>query len=132
MGEISDEARVALNHCYDSSVRLIKLTNDVLALSKIEAGKMEYYMTDVEVVPLLKTVYNDVFLEAKAKQIDFQIEVDKNLIKAEINTDEDKIKQVFINLVNNAIKFTPEQGKVILKATKIKNKILFEVIDNGV
>ncbi|MDR0772437.1 MAG: HAMP domain-containing histidine kinase [Candidatus Peribacteria bacterium] len=132
MGEISNDARVALNHCYDSSVRLIKLTNDVLALSKIEAGKMEYYMTDVEVVPLLKAVYNDVFLEAKAKQIDFQIEIDKNLIKAEINTDEDKIKQVFINLVNNAIKFTPEQGKVILKATKIKNKILFEVIDNGV
>ena len=43
MWEISYEARKALNHCYDSSLRLIKLTNDILMLSKIESWKMEYY-----------------------------------------------------------------------------------------
>jgi hypothetical protein len=40
---------------------------------------MEYYMKNIEIVPLLKSVYNDVFLEAKAKQIDFEIEIDKDL-----------------------------------------------------
>jgi signal transduction histidine kinase len=70
-----------------------------LALSKIEAGKMEYYMKDIEIVPLLKSVYNDVFLEAKAKQVKFEIEIDKKLKEEKINIDEDKIKQVFINLI---------------------------------
>ncbi|MDR1945389.1 MAG: hypothetical protein LBQ59_04985 [Candidatus Peribacteria bacterium] len=67
---------------------------------------MEYYMKDIEIVPLLKSVYNDIFLEAKAKQVEFEIEIDKNLKNEKIHTDEDKIKQVFINLINNAIKFT--------------------------
>lgn len=132
MGEISDDARKALNHCYDSSVRLIKLTNDVLALSKIEAGKMEYYMKEVEIVPLLKSVYNDTFLEAETKKIEFEIEIDKDLKEKKINIDEDKIKQVFINLIGNAIKFTKIWGKVILKASKEWNKVKFEIIDNWI
>jgi signal transduction histidine kinase len=106
MGEISDDARKALNHCYDSSVRLIKLINDVLALSKVEAGKMEYYMKEIEIVPLLKSVYNDIFLEAKEKKVEFEVEIDKDLKEEKISIDEDKIKQVFINLIGNAIKFT--------------------------
>lgn len=132
MWEISNDARKALNHCYDSSVRLITLVNDVLSLSKIESGKMEYYMKDIEIVSLLKSIYNDVYLESKAKQVDFEIEIDKNLIDLKINTDADKLKQVFINLINNAIKFTDINWKVILKATKKKEKVLFEVIDNWI
>jgi signal transduction histidine kinase len=67
---------------------------------------MDYFFRDVSIVELLKSVYNDIFLEAKDKQVNFEIEIDKDLKEASINTDEDKIKQVFINLVNNAIKFT--------------------------
>jgi signal transduction histidine kinase len=81
---------------------------------------------------LLKSVYNDVFLEAKAKQIDFEIEIDKDLKWQSFYIDEDKIKQVFINLISNAIKFTNPWWKVVLKATKLKNKVLFEIIDNGI
>lgn len=132
MWEISDETRKALNHCYDSSVRLINLVNDVLALSKIEAWKMEYYKRDIEITELLKLVYNDVFLEAESKKVDFEIEIDKNLKERKINIDHDKLRQVFINLINNAIKFTDIWWKVIIKATKVKNKIKFEIIDNGI
>ncbi|MDR1987788.1 MAG: cell wall metabolism sensor histidine kinase WalK [Candidatus Peribacteria bacterium] len=66
-------------------------------------------MKELEIVPLLKSVYNDTFLETKAKKIDFEIEIDKNLKDKKILIDEDKIKQVFINLVNNAIKFTQQR-----------------------
>lgn len=133
MWEISDEARKALNHCYDSSVRMINIVNDVLALSKVESWKMEYYNKEIDIVSLAKSVYNDMYLESKSKKVDFEIEIDKQLIDKKIFVDEDKIKQVFINLINNAIKFTDVWWKVILKATKQKdNKVLFEVIDNWI
>jgi signal transduction histidine kinase len=67
MWEISDDARKALNHCYDSSVRLIKLVNDVLALSKIESWRMEYYKKNVDITEILKSIYNDMFLEMETK-----------------------------------------------------------------
>jgi len=77
-----------------------------LALSKIESGKMEYYKREIEITVLLKLVYNDVFLEAEHKQVNFEIEIDKNLKDKKIYIDSDKLRQVFINLINNAIKFT--------------------------
>lgn len=132
MWDVSPEARKALNHCYDSSVRLINLVNDVLALSKIESWKMEYYMQEVMITELLKLVYNDVFLEIENKWVNFEIEIDKNLKWKEINIDPDKIRQVFINLINNAVKFTDIWWKIIIKASKVKNKVKFEVIDNGI
>lgn len=132
MWDISDEARKWLNHCYDSSVRLIKLVNDVLALSKIDSWKMEYYMKDISIVSLLKSVYNDVFLEVENKWIELNIEIDKNLKEEYINIDEDKIKQVFINLVSNASKFTDVWWKIVIKATKKLNEVKFEIIDNGI
>ncbi len=132
MWEISDEARKALNHCYDSSVRLINLVNDVLALSKIESWRMEYYKKNIYITELLKSIYNDMFLEMETKWIEFEINIDKNLKERKINIDEDRIKQVFINLLNNAIKFTEKWWKIILKASKNNKKVLFEIIDNWI
>lgn len=132
MWDISNESRKALNHCYDSSVRLINIVNDVLALSKIESWKMEYYMKDIQITELLKSVYNDMFLETENKWVDFEIEIDKELKESFINTDNDKIKQVFINLINNAVKFTDIWGKITVKASKRWDKVLFEIIDNWI
>lgn len=132
MWDITDDARKALNHCYDSSVRLINLVNDVLALSKIESWKMEYYMKNIEITELLKSVYNDVFLEIESKWVAFEVEIDKNLKESKIKIDKDRIKQVFINLLNNAVKFTDVWWKIILKASKVNNKVKFEIIDNWI
>lgn len=132
MWDISNESRKALNHCYDSSVRLINIVNDVLALSKIESWKMEYYMKDIKITELLKSVYNDMFLETENKWVDFEIEIDKLLKERDIKIDNDKIKQVFINLINNAVKFTDVWWKIIVKASKVWDKVLFEIIDNWI
>jgi len=132
MWDISNESRKALNHCYDSSVRLINIVNDVLALSKIESWKMEYYMKEIKITELLKSVYNDMFLETENKWVDFEIEIDKLLKERDIKIDNDKIKQVFINLINNAVKFTDVWWKIIVKASKVWDKVLFEIIDNWI
>ena len=132
MWEISYEARQALNHCYDSSLRLIKLTNDILMLSKIESWKMEYYPSKFKILDFIKSVQNDVFVEAEEQKVELEIEIEKSLKNKSIYYDKDRLKQVFINLISNAIKFTPENKKVIVKASQREKNILFEIIDNWI
>ena len=130
MWEISDEARKSLNHCYDSSVRLIKLVNDILVLSKIENWKMEYFYSEIEITKFLKSVYNDFFIEAEEKWVEIEIQIEHSLKNKKILYDSDRLKQVFINLVSNALKFTENWGKIIIKVSPVEEKILFEIIDN--
>ena len=130
MWEISYEARKALNHCYDSSLRLIKLTNDILVLSKIENWKMEYFYSEIEITKFLKSVYNDFFIEAEEKWVEIEIQIEHSLKNKKIFYDSDRLKQVFINLVSNALKFTENWGKIIIKVSPVEEKILFEIIDN--
>ncbi len=130
MWEISDEARKSLNHCYDSSVRLIKLVNDILVLSKIENWKMEYFYSEIEITKFLKSVYNDFFIEAEEKWVEIEIQIEHSLKNKKIFYDSDRLKQVFINLVSNALKFTENWGKIIIKVSSVEEKILFEIIDN--
>ena len=132
MWEINSEVKKSLNHSYDSSVRLIKLVNDILSIWKIESGKMEYYMSDINIIDLITSVYKDIHLEIKNKWIEFKIDFDKNLTDVTINTDKDKLKQVFLNLLTNALKFTEKWWQIILKASKINNKVRFEIIDTWV
>ena len=132
MWEISYEARKALNHCYDSSLRLIKLTNDILMLSKIESWNMEYYPSKFKILDFIKSVQNDVFVEAEEQKVELEIEIEKSLKNKSIYYDKDRLKQVFINLISNAIKFTPENKKVIVKASQREKNILFEIIDNWI
>lgn len=132
MWEISPDARKALNHCYDSSVRLIRLVNDVLALSRIENWKMEYFPSEIEITNFLKSVYNDIFIEAEEKKVSVEIEIENILKGKKIFYDKDRLKQVFINLISNALKFTDIWWKVLIKVSKKNEKILFEIIDNGI
>lgn len=132
MWEISDDARKALNHCYDSSIRLTKLTNDILTLSKIESGKMEYFPENINIVKFLENIYREFFIEIEDRWLILEIEVDKNLKKSNIFIDKDRLKQVFINLIWNAIKFTDSWWKIIIKASKKQKNVLFEIIDTWI
>lgn len=132
MWEINSEVRKSLNHTYDSSIRLIKLVNDVLSIWKIESWKMEYYMKNVKIIDIVNSVHRDIDLEIRNKKIDFKIKIDKELSDLYINTDEDKLKQVFLNLLTNSLKFTPEKWKIIFKISKINNYVRFEIIDTWI
>lgn len=132
MWEINPEIKKAINHTYDSSVRLIKLVNDVLSLWKIESWKMEYNIKEIKIINLINSVYKDIHLEIDAKWIKFVIDIEKSLENVEIKTDKDKIKQIFLNLLSNALKFTKKWWTITLKVSKVNNKIRFEVIDTWV
>jgi len=132
MWDINGDVRKAIYHSYNSSVRLIKLVNDVLSIWKIDAWKMEYNMEESEIMPLIKSVYKDVYLEVSQKWISLKVDFDEKLDEYKINTDKDKLKQVLLNLLTNAIKFTKSWWKVIIKASKQKNKVRFEIIDTWI
>ena len=132
MWEINDDVKKSLNHTYDSSVRLINLVNDVLSIWRIESGKIEYNMINVKITEIIESIQRDIDIEMKNKKINFSVKIDKKLDNLYIFTDPDKLKQVFLNLLTNSLKFTQIDWKIILKASKIKNKVKFEIIDNWI
>ena len=123
---------------------LLTLINDILELSKIEAKKLDIYTTDFHLENFLLGVRNICSIKAEQKEIDFQYEVINQLPTA-INSDEKRLKQVLINLLGNAIKFT-ERGKVTFSVGVIEDEkypigkknnintwnIRFQVEDSGV
>ena len=114
-----------------SGKRLMSLINDILDLSKIEAGKMELHEENMLLEDLIKEVEHSISPLFKDKKIDFRVIRNTNT-SIILNTDRGKVTQVLINLLGNAIKFT-ESGYVELKISSDENKILiFIVTDSGI
>ncbi len=102
-----------------SSNSLLLLINDLLDLSKIEAGKLEIIFEPINTNVLFKEVENMFMIKAKEKNLGFNMEIDKDMPQY-IHLDETRIRQILINLIGNAIKFT-EKGyvNVVIKTDKI-------------
>jgi signal transduction histidine kinase/CheY-like chemotaxis protein len=96
-----------------SGEHLLSLINDVLDLAKIESGKMALYPTDFDLYALLDTIEEMLALRAESKGIQLIVEREINLPRY-VNTDDKKLRQVLINLLGNAIKFT-DRGRVTLR-----------------
>src|SRR4030095_15874369 len=99
---------------YASGQHLLSLINDILDLSKIEAGRMELELTDVNLPATLDNALTLVRERAGRRGIALGLSVDERL--EQIRTDERKIRQVVLNLLSNAIKFTPEGGRIEVRA----------------
>lgn len=98
-----------------ASRTLLSLINDILDLSKIEAGKMEIIDDSYKLSAVLYDVVNMVQIKTEQKKLEFKVEVDENLPN-HLYGDEVRIRQVMVNLLNNAVKYTKE-GSVFLKVT---------------
>ncbi|MCR5476881.1 MAG: EAL domain-containing protein [Lachnospiraceae bacterium] len=92
---------------------LLSLINDILDFSKIEAGNMEITETDYELSRMLSDVYNLILVKAMQKQLDFEISVMEELPER-LRGDEMRVRQILVNLLNNAVKYTHE-GSVRLR-----------------
>ena len=92
-----------------SGEHLLSLINDILSMSKIEAGRITLEETDFDLQALLKNLQQMFALKVQNKEVQFFLELDSNLPQY-ISTDEAKLRQVLINLIGNAIKFTEQGG----------------------
>jgi len=135
-GEMTDEQKEYLNDIYSSGKHLLSLINDILDLSKVEAGKMELITGPVSAGEIIQTALS-LFREKTFKhRITLVPEVNLAAGDDVFIADERKIKQILYNLVSNAVKFTSEGGTVTIRVGKNDQDgtaaIRFDVIDTGI
>ena len=112
-GELNDEQKKQLNMVYESAKHLLGLINDILDISKIEAGKIEITPSQFEVKEIIQTVKKMVSPMIEEKGLTFQVAISED-VPSTIYHDKNRIKQVLINLLSNASKFT-ESGQISLR-----------------
>ena len=129
-GELNDKQAEYLQDIYASGQHLLSLINDILDLSKIEAGRMDLAPALFHLPSALDSAVALVKERAARHGIALQVDVDPRL--GELMGDERKIKQVVLNLLSNAVKFTPEGGRISLKASGRDGAVEIAVTDTGI
>jgi signal transduction histidine kinase len=131
-GKVDAVHRDILNKVYSSNERLITLVEDMLNLSRIEAGRMEYNLEKVRVENIIQEVYDTFIIRARDKKISLDI-IYPDYQPPEITTDKSKIREVISNLVDNAVKYTIS-GSVTIKLTKEEKDgyLRVAVTDSGI
>ena len=109
---------------------LLNIINEILELSKIEAGKIEIIPKTIDFFETIEEIEALFLFRSKAKGLKFNIKYDENLPKY-ITLDGQRLKQIVINLLSNALKFTQE-GEINLYIYESMNKLFFEVSDTGI
>ena len=127
----SPKHRTYLGHIGTSGRHLLQLINDVLDLSKVESGKFEFIPEPVTLAPLVTEVEGILLTATQRKRIELVSEIDPSL--GELVLDPARLKQVLYNYLSNAIKFTPEGGRVTVRAlAEGVAAFRIEVEDNGI
>jgi signal transduction histidine kinase len=129
-GELNEKQEEYLKDIYASGQHLLSLINDILDLSKIEAGKMDLEVSDFDLPATIDNALMLVRERAARRDIELQRAVDERL--GQIQGDERKIRQVLLNLLSNAIKFTPQGGRIDVRAKRVNGFIEVSVSDTGV
>jgi len=129
VGKINEKQRDFLNIAKRNADRLAKLINDVLDFQKLEAGRMQLNIKENDITKVATEAYETTLFSAKKKDVDFSLDLENNLPRAKF--DYDGISRVLLNLISNAIKFTPEQGRVCLSVQKQNEEFLIRVSDTG-
>jgi signal transduction histidine kinase len=129
-GELNEKQDEYLRDIYDSGRHLLSLINDILDLSKIEAGRMELELTDFD----LPTAIDSALTLVRERATRRGIALHKTLAGpvGQVQADERKVRQVVLNLLSNAIKFTPEGGRIEVEAVPRDGAVEVSVRDTGV
>ncbi len=129
-GEVNEKQTEYLRDILESGQHLLSLINDILDLSKVEAGRMELELTDFDLPQAISNALTLVRGRSARRDIALHQAVDLRL--GQILGDERKIKQILLNLLSNALKFTPEGGRVDVRASVADGMAEISVTDTGV
>jgi len=129
-GDLNEKQEEYLKTISSSGTHLLSLINDILDLSKIEAGRMELELTDFDLPTALDNALTLVRERAGRRGITLQATIDERL--GVVRADERKIRQVVLNLLSNAIKFTPEGGRIEIQAVPGNGLVEVSISDTGV
>jgi signal transduction histidine kinase len=129
-GEINEKQADYLKDIHESGKHLLSLINDILDLSKIEAGRMDLEISTFDLPSALSNAMTLVRERAQRHGIELALDVDKQL--GSFQADERKFKQIVVNLLSNAVKFTPDGGRVSVSAKKDTTHVEIAVKDTGI
>jgi two-component system, sensor histidine kinase len=134
----SGEKEEAVTVMKRNSQQLLKIIDDILDLSKVEAGKLDIERSEISIIELISTVRNSLAVTAKQKGLDFRVVIDGK-IPQRIMSNSTRIQQILLNIIGNALKFT-SQGEVVVrvslrppseKADGSSSRLHFSVTDSG-
>jgi signal transduction histidine kinase len=128
-GDLSARQREFLSDIRDSGEHLLALINDILDLSKIEAGKLEVHRQESDVAAVVRDSATILRPQAERKKIHVETTCDPD---SEANVDPRLMRQVLVNLLSNAVKFTEEGGRIEVVAGFEGNDLVVRVKDNGI
>ena len=122
--------RKFLERANKSVSRMIYIVEDLDAITKLEGGKIDIEEEPVDIIELILDVVDQLEMKAKKRNVSLVVE-DSRLSRYMVEADVEKIKQVLINLMVNAIKYGNEDGEVLVRTFDMDENILIEVADNG-
>jgi PAS domain S-box-containing protein len=117
IGDLSDQQKKFIGDIFSSGKHLLSLINDILDLSKVEAGKMMLDLESVQISSLFANSLSIIKEKAQARHINLTLDAPREL--GSIRADARKVKQIVYNLLSNAVKFSVDGGEVTLKATRV-------------
>jgi signal transduction histidine kinase len=129
LGPITEEQRKGLDVILTNTDRLDQLIQDTLDVSRLESGTMKFIPEKTDVGRLIQYATGTIQSAADIKQIKIIKEIDEEI--PELNIDQERIKQVLVNLLQNAICVSPEGSKILVRVNKEPEEILFEIQDFG-
>ncbi|MFT5387147.1 MAG: two-component system sensor histidine kinase/response regulator [Lysobacterales bacterium] len=130
LGEIPDQVKKRLEKINTHSDNLVKLINNLLDISRIESGRVEMNMSSQSLNEMVASVYDLLTPQMKEKDINWTATIAPGI--PEVIVDNSQYERVFINLIGNAIKFTPEEGTISVIANLKDNIIAIEISDTGI
>lgn len=130
LGDIPDLVKDRLVRINTHSDNLVKFINDLLDIARIESGKAEMNLSKIDPVQMIENVHDLLTPQLQAKNIQWKMDIDQSVDK--ISADQNQLERVLINLVSNAIKFTPDGGMISVKTQKLNDMIQIGVTDTGI
>jgi len=128
--ENNDTVKEFMGIIYQDSNRLANLIDDLLDLSRIESGKMKMEFEPLDIKPVAKRCMDVLERSAKDKSLKIKFDIATELPR--VLGDEKRLSQVFLNLLDNAIKYTPEGGTILINTSIMENMVQVDVSDTGI
>jgi signal transduction histidine kinase len=128
-GELNSKQQRFVRHIKEGSAHLLQLINDILDLSKIEAGQLDLRCENFQVKDALPEVLSTIRPLAMEKNIQLHHKLDTTQF---VYADRVRFKQILYNLLGNAVKFTPKDGRIDIECVENRNEICISIIDTGI
>lgn len=129
VGKVNEEQHKLIQNIKEDSQRLLKITGELLDLSQVETGRINLNQLETTPESIINYAKNTVQTIANQKDIYFEINMENDL--PNVNADVEKSAWVMVNFLSNAIRYTPEHGKIIISAIRKNGKVQFSVQDFG-